>query len=71
MFFYHGWTAAIERSYDAVRITNRLRDLPETLPYIDRPNQVLRSSEIGPTEVGCSALLGRPQSPPTSRTAGS
>ena len=47
---------AIECSYDAVRIANRLLDHPETLPDIDRPNQLLRRSEIAPIEDGGPAF---------------
>ena len=46
-----------ECSLDAASITNRLLHLPKTLPYIDRPNQLLHSSEIGPIEEGCSAWV--------------
>ena len=52
-----------ECSHDAVRIANRLLDHPETLPDIDRPNQLLRSSEIGPIEDGGPAVKCRPQTP--------
>ena len=48
---------AIECSGGAVRITNRHIHLPETHPDIDRSAQLLRSSEIGPIEVGCPARV--------------
>ena len=38
-----------------ISISNRLRMLPETLPDIHPPNQLSRSSEIGPFEDQCSA----------------
>ena len=46
-----------ECSHDVANITNRLIHLPKTLPYIDRPNQLLHSSEIGPIEDACSAWV--------------
>ena len=52
---------AIGCSGGAIRITNRLLVHPETLPDIDRPNQLLRSSEIGPIEDGGAGFIGDPQ----------
>ena len=52
---------AIGCSGDAIHITNRLVIHPETLPENDRPNQLLRSSEIGPIEDGGVGFIGDPQ----------
>ena len=54
---------AIECSGGAIRITNRFLVHPETLPDIDRPNQLLRSSEIGPIEDGGAGIIGDTQAP--------
>ena len=61
---------AIGCSGGAIRITNRLVVHPETLPDIDRPNQLLRSSEIGPIEDGGAGFIGDPQAPPLPAAAG-
>ena len=60
---------ALNCSYNAVLIGNRFLHHPETLQYIDRPNQLPQSSKIGPIEDGGSAFKWRPQTPASGRPA--
>ena len=51
-------TDAIECSEGAIRIPNRILDLPEAYPDIHRSAQLLRSSEIGPIDHQRSRAVG-------------